>query len=108
MGVVSHLVVKVSANVSEFSKEMSGLERQWTRVGARLQTTGADLTRSITLPLAGIAAASVKMAMDFETALTKVQTLASESGSNIQMLRNEILKLAPAVGIGPTALADAL
>jgi TP901 family phage tail tape measure protein len=48
------------------------------------------------------------MAMDFETAMTKVRTLASESEDNIGRLKQGILDLAPAVGIGPTALAEGL
>ena len=108
MGVVANLVVRVSADVSAFDKQFASLQKTLSKQGAKLQSIGGDLTRSVTLPLAAIAVGSVKMAMDFETAMTKVQTLASESEGNIKLLRQAVLDLAPSVGIGPTQLADAL
>ncbi len=107
-GVVANLVINISAKTSEFEKSLAGLEKSWARQGAKLKSIGGDLTRSVTLPLAGIAIGAVKMSMDFETAMTKVRTLASESASGIEQLRVKVLELAPVVGIGPTALADAL
>lgn len=108
MGIVANLVVRIQASTAGFEKELAGVEGSWKRTGARLQAIGGNLTRAVTLPLAGIGIASLRMSTDFETAMTKVRTLASESESNVAMLRDAVLQLAPTVGIGPTALADAL
>lgn len=108
MGVVANLVVRVSASITDFEKQMAGLERQLGKTGDRLQSIGGDLTKGLTLPLAGIAVAAYKLSSDFDTAMTKVRTLASESAENVAELRKQVLQLAPAVGIGPTQLADAL
>jgi TP901 family phage tail tape measure protein len=108
MGTVANLVVKVSANLSSFEKDMQSLERRWSRTGSQLQSIGSTLTTSVTLPLAAIGGAALKMSTDFDTAMTKVRTLASESADNVARLRDSVLDLAPTVGIGPTQLADAL
>lgn len=54
------------------------------------------------------AGASVKMAADFQTATTQLITGAGESEANIGLVKDGLLAMAPAVGIGPTALANAM
>lgn len=108
MGTVANLVVRITGNASEFTKELQGLEKSWDRTGSKLQSIGTKLTTAITLPLAGVAAGAIKMSTDFETAMTKVRTLASESAGNMGQLKESVLALAPTVGIGPTQLAEAL
>lgn len=94
--------------MKDFEKEIAGLEKKWDRTGAKLESIGSRLTTAVSLPLAAAGFAAVKMSTDFETALTKVRTIAGESAGNIGTLKQAILDLAPTVGIGPTQLAEAL
>ena len=52
--------------------------------------------------------ASVKLAADFQVATTQLVTGAGESEKNLAKVKDGLLKLAPAVGMGPTALAKAM
>ena len=52
--------------------------------------------------------ASVKLAADFQVATTQLVTGAGESEKNIRKVSDGLLALAPAVGMGPTALAKAM
>jgi TP901 family phage tail tape measure protein len=54
------------------------------------------------------AGASVKLAADYQTATTQLVTGAGESEKNIGKVKDGLLAMAPAVGIGPTALAKAM
>lgn len=72
MGVVANLVVRVSANVSDFEKQIASLENGMAKTGSRLQSTGAKLTAGLTLPIVALAGASIKAAMDFEEAFSGV------------------------------------
>ncbi len=72
-GVVAHLVVKVSASISEFTKELQGLEKSWANTGARLQGIGRDLTVGVTLPLAAVGLGAIKAAKDFESSFAGVR-----------------------------------
>ena len=56
----------------------------------------------------GVGVIAVKMAGDFQQATTQLITGAGESVKNIAMIRAGLLAMAPAVGIGPVALAKAL
>lgn len=73
MGVVANLVVKVSANTSDFEKAMAGLEKSMGRMGAKLQTVGAELTKNLTLPLVAVGGLSVKAAKDFESSFAGIR-----------------------------------
>ena len=52
--------------------------------------------------------ASVKLAADFQVATTQLVTGAGESEKNIRKISDGLLAMAPAVGMGPTALAKAM
>jgi TP901 family phage tail tape measure protein len=77
-------------------------------MGAKVARTGSRLTRSLTLPIVAIGAASVKMSTDFNTAMTKVQTQAGASAQDVQILSKQVLDLAAHTQQGPVELADAL
>jgi TP901 family phage tail tape measure protein len=84
------------------------MERSLDRSGSRFQAIGSKLTTGLTLPLVGAAVAATKFASDFEKATTKLVTLSGVSEKQMQLMRQAVLDMAPAVGIGPRALADAL
>ena len=52
--------------------------------------------------------ASVKLAADFQVASTQLVTGAGESEKNIRKVNDGLLAMAPAVGMGPIALAKAM
>ncbi len=55
-----------------------------------------------------IAGVAVKMAADFQTLTTQIVTGAGESVKNLELIRQGVLALAPAVGSSPQELAKAL
>src|SRR5260370_876858 len=76
-------------------------------VGTQMTDVGRNLTTYITLPIAGIAAASVKSAMQFQQDMELLATNANIPQSAIKGLSDKVLALAPQVGAGPDALAQA-
>lgn len=59
----------------KISKQMS----KTAKVGETLSRTGAALTKGLTVPLAGAAIATTKMAVDFESSFAKVSTLLDDT-----------------------------
>ena len=74
----------------------------------RLDRVGKKLSRNVSLPLAGIGAAATKLAADFESSMTKIQTLVGVSADEVSKLEKAVLDLAPATGKGPAELSEAL
>jgi TP901 family phage tail tape measure protein len=79
-------------------------EAAWAKMGAAANMAG-KLSAALVV---GVAYEGVKMAGNFEQAMARVHTQAGAPISDIKSLGDELLKLAPKVGVGPVELADSL
>ncbi len=98
----------ISANTSQWSKGLKRAERQMDRFGRNVQNVGRKMSRYLTVPAAAAAGASVKMAADFETSLSKIEGLVGVARNEIQGMRGDVLALAGDTARSPQELADAL
>ena len=80
------LRIVFGADTGQLDKALGSLSRRLTKVGKSLSKTGATMSRSITAPLAGIAAISIKTATDFEFSLAKVQAVSGFSANAMEAL----------------------
>jgi TP901 family phage tail tape measure protein len=99
----------------ELTSQLKFAQQQLAETGAHLQKigrqvreAGSTLTLGLTVPLVAAGTAALKFSADFQTAMTKVGTLTNIGVGGIAEMRKEIIKLSPAVGVGPKALADGL
>ncbi len=99
---------KFSSTLSLAGSNLQKAGRNFSAVGAKMSAAGASITRSIGLPLALASGAALKLSADFETSLTKVQTLVGLSAKDVQGFRADVLSLAGETAQAPKALADAL
>ena len=76
--------------------------------GEALAGMGKKLSIGLTLPIVGIGVAAGKMAMDFDSAMTKIVSLVGISSDEVAGMRESVLKLSSATGKSATELADAL
>jgi len=60
------LNLKLGIDVSNLEKELGKVERSMSRFGSQMQSIGSTMTQSITLPLLGVGAASLKAFADME------------------------------------------
>lgn len=69
---------------------------------------GRGLTTYVTAPAAFVGYEAVKDAIDFNKQMLLIQTQAGASAAEVRTLTGEVLKLGPAVGMGPSQLAEGL
>ena len=62
----STLMLKLGIDVSNLSRELGKVEKSMARFGSQMQNIGSNMTQSITMPLLGIGAASLKAFADME------------------------------------------
>jgi TP901 family phage tail tape measure protein len=110
--VIGSAFVKIAPDASGFESSLLGglsgpLSKAEGMFGGLGKVAGAAIL-GIGVPVVAIGAASVAMAAKFQTATTQLITGAGESTKNIDMIRQGLLNMAPAIGVGPTALANAL
>lgn len=100
-----------SRQVIDQMKKMGGeavkAGNQIKRAGKTIAGAGSALTKSVTMPIAGVATAAFKMSSDFENSMAKVSTIADTSAVPMEALKNQVIELSNAVGVGVSDIAEA-
>tara|TARA_E500000305_G_scaffold108358_1_gene110578 strand:- start:43 stop:2457 length:2415 start_codon:yes stop_codon:yes gene_type:complete len=102
------LSVFLRLNSKAFTSGLKRVESRLGRFGKQMTQVGSTLSSRISLPLLGLGAASVKLAMEFETSMTKIQTLVGLPGDEVDRLKGKVLDLAGQTATAPKELADGL
>lgn len=80
----------------------------FAQMGSAASKLGGTMSKYVSLPIAAVGVASIKMASDFQSAMLLINTQAGASTQEVQRMTAAVMQMAPAVGFGPKALADAL
>ena len=81
--------------------------KQMQNAGKAISNVGMNLTKSVTLPIVGVAAAAVKMSNDFENSMAKVATIADTTAVPMETLKKQVVSLSNTVGVGVSDIAEA-
>lgn len=100
--------VRLGAKTAEFDAKMAAASKTLKGFGKSMSSVGASMTKSLTLPILAVGAASVKMSLDFQTSMTKIQTLVGHSKEEIAQMKTEVLGMAGQVAKSPVELAEGL
>jgi TP901 family phage tail tape measure protein len=114
MSTLATLNVVLNGNISGFLKSMkdaenaskSGIERITTAIGSKMTAVGAELTRGLTLPLAGVGVAALKVAGDFESQMNILTVAVKKSGVSLEDMRNVAIKAGSDVRLVGVSSAD--
>lgn len=122
MSLLPPLVLDLRAHAAQLyselghvSGEVTKMEKQTDQSTTRMShafnsASGATKAIGTGIAIAAVAVGveSLRLATSFQTATTQLVTGAGESEDKIKLVSDGLLKMAPAVGIGPTALAKAM
>jgi TP901 family phage tail tape measure protein len=100
--------VNFRAGLAKARVGMAAAGKQFSAVGKKMRNVGRTMTTRVTAPLMLIGAASIKMAADFETGLTKMITLVGLSSDEVNAFKQDILDLSGETAKSPKELADAM
>ncbi|MBT9143182.1 MAG: hypothetical protein DDT29_01581 [Dehalococcoidia bacterium] len=89
---------KFETELAKAETQIKQVEKRFEATGQRLSGVGKTLTTGITLPIAGIAAASIKMAMDFNASMADVATLIPGNIKRVEELKTTVQDMAVEVG----------
>lgn len=84
MTVVGSATIELRGDSSQFAREMGRAQDRFRAVGTRMRSIGRTLTTTVTLPLAAVGAASVKMASDAEEAANKFDVVMGDSADSVR------------------------
>jgi len=94
-------------SMKKLGKEIQNTGKMIQNAGKMISSTGSSMTKSITLPIAGVATAALKMSNDFENAMSKVSTIADTTIVPMETLKKQVIGLSNEVGIAVADLAEA-
>jgi TP901 family phage tail tape measure protein len=110
-GYLPPIVAQIIADTGKFSAGMGEAEKKLGGLGGafnKLAGVGKMAFAGIAVAAAAIGYESVKLAMGFDQAMELIHTQAGASQAEVEGLKDKVLALAPAVGIGPEKLAEGL
>lgn len=116
------LLTEIKVDTSQFVKDMRDAGKEGekeadkiskkmestAKVGEKLSKVGSTLTKGLTLPIAGAAVATTKMAVDFESSFAKVSTLLDENRVDFGQYKNDILKASSESKVGVDEFSESV
>jgi TP901 family phage tail tape measure protein len=99
---------KLQASSMSLGGRMQALGGQVQAFGNSMARTGKSLTAGVTLPIVGIGIAATKMAVDFDTSLTKMVSLVGLTRDEVDGMRGDIISMASQYGKSASEAADAM
>ncbi|MEG2246304.1 MAG: phage tail tape measure protein [Peptostreptococcaceae bacterium] len=99
---------RAAQQMKEFSREGSTTNDKMTALGNISKSVGSAMTQYLTLPLVGVGAASVKVATDFESGMSKVSALSGATGSDLKMLEDKAREMGSTTKYSSTEASEAL
>ncbi|MDY7102115.1 MAG: phage tail tape measure protein [Actinomycetota bacterium] len=76
--------------------------------GRKATAVGSVLSRHVTLPLLALGGVATATFTGFESSMSQIEGLVGVAGSEVERMGEQVKALGPAVGQGPTKLADAM
>lgn len=105
---LAQLVVEYVADTSKLVSSVQKVKQSAEEGASSLRNMATAGAAVATAALIGVGVASVKMAGDFQSAVTTLETGAGESAKNLQMVSDGMLNLATQTGTATKQLTDGM
>lgn len=98
---------QVIRSMNRMADNMRRNAREIQNAGKAISGVGSTMTAAITLPIVGVGTAALQMSNDFKNAMAKVGTIADTAVTPMETLKNQVVDLSNAVGVGVSDIAEA-
>lgn len=98
---------KALGTMARHSSEFTKAGKNITKTGKNIQKVGSSLTKTATVPIVGMGVAAVKTATDFESGMSKVQSISGASGKNMGKLTEKAKEMGAKTKFSASESADA-
>jgi hypothetical protein len=92
------LIVKISADMADLERGLADAQHGLSQAGDRMMGVGRKLSLGVTLPLAAIGTASVKMASDAEESANKFNVVMGDSADRVNAKLRQLHDTIPLTG----------
>ena len=74
---------KALGTMARHSSEFTNAGKNITKIGENIHKAGSSLTKTATVPIVGMGVAAVKTAADFESGMSKVQSICGANSEDM-------------------------
>lgn len=99
---------KAAQEMKVFQSSTATVTQKMNGLASASSIVGGALTKGVTVPLAAIGTASVKVSMDFEKAMSSVKAITGSTGKDFENLRQEAIDLGSSTTFSATEVANAM
>ena len=100
--------VRLGAKTKEFNAKMMAASKRLKKFGKSVSGIGRSMSTMFTMPILLAGAASVKLSMEFQKSMTKIQTLVGKTGAEIETMKAGIMEMSTKTAKAPNELAEGL
>lgn len=93
MAVIRNVVVRIAADISQLQKSLKEAQETMANIGSRLTDAGKKASAALTLPIAGMGAATLKAGADFEEGMSGIKAISGATAEELQQLEALALKM---------------
>ncbi len=102
------LNVRLGAKTKEFNAKLSQASFRLKKFGKQVSGLGRTMTTNFTMPIVAAGVASVKLSLDFQKSMTKIETLVGKTSGEIEVMKDGIMDMAQETAKSPVELAEGL
>ena len=95
-------------DLKTFANSSNDTGKRITALGSAANTVGTSLTKHVTLPIVGVGTAAIKMSSDFDAQMSRVQSVAGASGSQMETLRKQAIDLGASTSFSASEAAEGM
>lgn len=97
-----------SSKLTQLSTKLDSASKKFSSFGKAMTSIGKKLTTAITVPIVGVATASAKVGMDFESAMSNVKAISGATGDELKSLEEKAREMGAQTSKSATDSANAL
>jgi phage-related minor tail protein len=99
------LIVRIGADLTDLNKGLTKVDKDLQRLGKKATRAGKSLTMGLTLPLAAVGAASIKMASEAEESANKFNVVMGDSADAVRKRLEKLTETIPMTRFEMEAMA---
>lgn len=99
---------KTQSKWDKFGEKAAQAGERMKRAGDKMQDVGKSMSMKVTAPLAGVAAAAIKVGTDFETSMSNVAAISGATGDDLKKLEAKAREMGATTNKSASEAADAM
>jgi TP901 family phage tail tape measure protein len=115
MASLAELMVRVGADISEFTRNMNNVQSTMSSTGKNLMSIGSSvsdvgqkMTVAVTAPIAGLIGSAVLIGANFDSQMSRVQAISGATANQFEQLRQKAIDLGASTTFSSTEVGQAM